>query len=783
MLSARTSSRTRGQAPIPRNFSPEMNRSIRCATAAALTSVLLAPLPASARQSLDGNVSGGDRRVRLSLVAVPASGPVRIDGVFDEPFWANAPEATGFVQSEPREGLPASERTVVRVAWDEDNLYIAAYLYDSAPDGIVVNDIRKDFGETAQDNFAVILDTFADRRNGYVFMTNPAGARNDQQSANEGREINTSWDAVWTVRARRTDDGWTAELSIPFRALRFAEQRREGVAADGVGGDRGGMTWGINFSRRIRRRNEVDYWAPVPRTYGLTRLSLAGDLTGLPAAAGGRDLRIKPYVAGRTVRPTGGPDYTGTGDVGVDLKYGVTGSLTLDAAVNPDFAQVEADEQQVNLTQFSQFFPEKREFFLENSGVFYVGDAARNNRVFRSPTADEDLLLFFSRRVGLTQSGREIPIIGGARLTGRAGGLVIGALTAQTKTAEGEQATNYSVLRLRRNVFASGDVGGIFMMRQNTVETGDYNRVYGGDLNLRLPGETDWSSYLIRSSTPGVTDGQYAWRTSLNHEGNFFHGKGGFMAIGEGFVDDLGYYRRTAIHKWFVDTGLRPRPESLRRIGIREMHPHIVWDYYTNLDGGRIAHRLHSGYTFFLDNGGFTELSFNPRFESIDSPLRLHPNVPALPAGRYEWDEWTLRLNSDPSRAVSVSLSGTAGGLWGGTQKAISGTLTMKPGYRFGSAVGVQRTDATIDQPVGDFVRTIWTVRANYSFTTNMFIDAFAQYDPDRDQFNTNIRFNVIHHPLSDLFIVYNEQRITDPDTNIATGRSIIVKLTQMVSF
>jgi len=747
--------------------------------------LFLAPTAVFARQTREtrspSNPGAGERRVaaRLALSAVPAVGPVRIDGNFDEAFWANAPEAGDFVQSEPREGQPASERTVVRIAYDADNLYIAAYMYDADPQGIVVNDIRKDFATDDQDNFAIILDTFADRRNGYVFLTNPGGARADQQSANEGREVNKSWDAVWNVKTRRTEEGWTAEMSIPFRALRFADARETGIAADG---DDQGMTWGVNFSRRIRRRNEVDYWAPVPRTYAITRVSLAGELSGLPRAAGGRDLRIKPYIAGRTVRETGGGSFNGTGDVGFDLKYGVTEALTLDVTANPDFAQVEVDEQQVNLTQFSQFFPEKREFFLENSGVFYVGDAARNNRAFQPPTPDEDLLLFFSRRIGLTHSGREIPILGGARVTGRAGGLLVGAMTAQTRAAEGQPATNYSVLRLRRNVFRSGDVGGVFMMRQNTDDGGDYNRVWGGDLNLRLPGETDWSTYVIGSSTPGIASGQYAWRTSLNHEGNFYHGKAGIMVIGEGFNDDLGYYRRTGINKWFLDTGLRPRLESLRRVGIREMHPHVVWDYFTDLDGGRVAMKLHTGYTFFLDNGGFSELSYNPRFESIESPLTLHPDAPALPAGRYDWDEWMLRVNSDPSRIVSVTLSGTAGGLWGGTQKAISGTLTIKPGYKFRTSLGLQRTDASLDAPVGDFVRTIWTARSNYSFNTNMFVDAFAQYDPDTKQFNTNIRLNVIHHPLSDLFIVYNEQRITD-GVNVNPGRSIILKVTQMVAF
>jgi len=746
---------------------------------------LSGPTPVSARQSAGDPASGpgvaGRGNVdRSSLTAVPATGGVRIDGVFDESFWATAPAATDFIQSEPREGQPASERTVVRIAYDTDNLYIAAYLYDGDADGLVVNDIRKDFASDDQDSFSVILDTFLDRRNGYVFSTNVAGAKADQQSSNEGREVNASWDAVWDVKTRRLADGWTAEMAIPFRALRFAQP--EGTGVDANDGVEPSMLWGVNFSRRIRRRNEIDYWAAVPRTYSLTRLSLAGDLVGLPATAGGRDLRVKPYVAGRTVRETGGTDYTRTGDIGLDLKYGVTRGLTLDVTVNPDFAQVEVDEQEVNLTQFGQFFPEKREFFLENSGVFYVGDAARNNRVFRSPTPDEDLLLFFSRRVGLTSAGREIPIVGGARVTGSAGGWLIGGVTALTRETEGETGNNYSVLRLRRNVGASSDVGTVFMMRQSTGDGGDHNRVFGVDANLRLPRETDWSTYVIRTSTPDAGSGQYAWRTSLNHEGNYFHGKAGFMAIGEGFQDDLGYYRRTAVHKWFLETGIRPRPERLRSIGIRELHPHLTWDYYTDLGGAIIGKKLHTGYSVFFDSGGFAELSANPRYERITSSLSLHPNAERLPAGSYGWNEWMLRWNTDASRPISGSLSGTVGGLWGGTQKTFSGTITLKPGYRFRSSLRVQRTDASMDAPVGDFVRTIWTVRSNYSFSTSMFVDAFAQYDPDRDQFNTNIRFNLIHHPLSDLFIVYNEQRITGVDQP-PPGRSIIVKFTQMLAF
>lgn len=739
----------------------------------------LAPLPFQAADSArasTGQRERGPTRLEVRATSVPADEPVRIDGVLDEAVWQSAPLATGFMQAEPREGQPASERTEVRIAFDADNLYVAARLLDREPDGIVVTDLRKDFPNDTQDTFELILDTFGDHRNGYVFMTNAEGARGDRQSSNEGRELNTSWDAVWKVKTRRDAEGWTAEIAIPFRALRF---------------DPSHMDWGINFSRRIRRRNEISYWSPVPRVYNLTRVSLAGTLTGLPSATSGRDLRFKPYVAASTIREVGGSAFDGSGDIGLDAKAAVGAGLTLDVTANPDFAQVEVDEQQVNLTQFSQFFPEKREFFLENSGVFYVGDAARSNSVSLTPTPDQDLLLFFSRRIGLTDSGREVPILGGVRLTGQTSGFIVGALTMQTRATGTDPAENYSVLRLRRNLFASSDVGAIFMMRQQTADpTGslagtagpDYNRVYGLDANLRLPFVTDWNSYVIRTETPGISSGQYAWRSSLNHEGNFFHGKIGLMSLGEGFNDELGYYRRTGVYKWFNDIGFRPRLESLRRIGIREMHPHFTWSYFTDLDGRLVGKKLHSGYTFFFDNGGYIELSANPSFEHLDAPLRLHPDAERIPAGDYGWNSWMLRVNSDPSRPLSFAFTGTAGGLWSGTQKTVSTTVTAKPSYRFRATLGLQRTDASLAQPVGDFVRTIWTGRANYSFSTNMFVDAFAQYDPDTDRFNTNVRFNLIHHPLSDLFVVFNEQRITTADAPLP-GRSVIVKFTQMMAF
>ena len=703
------------------------------------------------------------------LEAREAHGAIVLDGRLDEPEWLAAPVAAGFTQSEPHTGEPATERTEVRVLYDAERLYIGAYMHDRAPGDIVVNDIRKDFNPEQQDVFEVILDTFHDRRNGYVFSTNLAGARADKQVANEGREINTSWDGLWTVKTRRVDDGWMVEMAIPFRTLRFDFTRAE--------------SWGINFSRRIRRRNEVSFWSPVPRAYTLSRVSLAGELTGIAHSGTARDLRVKPYVAGRTTREPGSLQIGSKGDAGVDVKYGVTEGLTVDLTVNPDFAQAEADEQQVNLTQFSQFFPEKREFFLENSGIFYVGDAARNNRVALAPTPDEDMLLFFSRRIGLSRDGRNVAIPAGLRLTGSGAGVSVGALSMRTQSSAATPASQYSVLRLRRNVFAGSDIGIVALDREGLgVTSADWNRVVGLDGNFRLPGDWDWNSYGVGSRKPGKSSGQYAYRSSMSHEGNFFHGKAGVLEIGPGFSDDMGYFRRTDTRKYLLDTGLRPRPSWLAGTGVREMHPHVVWNYYENLHGEMTAKHLHSGYTFFLDDGGFAELSVNPSFQRIDAPFRISPAIASIPAGSYGWTEYQLKGGTNASRPLSLSYTFITGGLWSGRQRTQQLAMEARPTSQLAASLGVSHTAATLDKPQASFEALLWTTRASYSFTTNMFFDALGQYDPRQHLFNANVRFNVIHHPLSNLYIVFNEQRIITPDAPVA-GFGVIIKSTQTLSF
>ncbi|MEO6444034.1 MAG: DUF5916 domain-containing protein [Gemmatimonadaceae bacterium] len=731
--------------------------------------------PDSTRSGRKASGRGGtsDRR---EVRAMPAGGPIRVDGVLDESVWKSPRPATDFVQSEPFTGQPATEKTEVWIAFDNDNLYVAAYMHDRDPQNLIVNDIKKDFKEEDQDTFELLLDTFGDRRNGYVFSTNPEGARHDRQVALEGREVNQSWDAVWDVKTRRAGDGWTAEIRIPFRALRFD------ASADPV--------WGVNFSRRMRHRNEVDFWSPVPRSYNLNRVSLAGDLTGLRTGSAGRDLRIKPYIAEHTVRPLGttavpSPGYRSAVDVGVDLRAAITSGLTLDATIHPDFGQAEADEQQVNLTQFSLFLPEKRDFFLENSGIFYVGDAARNNRVNPTPTPDEDNLLFFSRRVGLNAAGEPTSIDGGLRLTGKfSESMRVGLMSVQERGTSTSPAVNSTVFRLRQNLGRVGNDLGLFIMQRTHTNGPEYqNRVYGVDKNLRLPGNFDWNSYVVRTETPGITKGDYAWRSTINHDGNFFHVKTGAMQLGPGFRNELGYYRRVDNRKYLLETGIRPRSPWLREHGIRELHPHIGWDYQEGLDGRINSKNLHSGNSWFFNNGAVFEISANPMYNRLERPFKPNPKMAApIPAGGYGWSTWQLYGTSDQSRLLSSDVRVIWGGLYTGTQRTVNGSVTVRPSYRFKATFGVQRTEAELDLPQAKFTNSLYTLRANYSFTTNMFLNALSQFDPTTKAFNANVRFNLIHHPLSDLFIVYNDQRILTPDSPIP-GRAIIMKFTQMIAF
>ena len=298
-------------------------------------------------------------RLERRLRAVKITDKITIDGRLDELVWADAPRATEFIQREPDEGQSISERTEVRVLYDTDNIYFGVVATDSQAGRVIISELKKDFTVETGDSIQIVLDTFHDERNAYEFIVNAAGAKWDAQIANEGRDVNQSWDGVWFVKTRIGDDGWTAEIAIPFRTLKFPRAPVQ--------------TWGMNFQRTIRRRNEESLWAPVPRIYTVQRVSLAGTLEGLEGIEPGSNIKIKPYIVSSLGENGLAKSHDYNVDGGFDVKYGITTGLTWDFTYNTDFSQVEADEQQINLSRYSLLFPEKRDFFLENSGIFQFG--------------------------------------------------------------------------------------------------------------------------------------------------------------------------------------------------------------------------------------------------------------------------------------------------------------------------------------------------------------------------------------------------------------------------
>lgn len=696
---------------------------------------------------------------------------ITLDGLLNEAVWHRADVADGFVQTEPREGEPATEPTEARVAYDRETLYIGIIAYDSEIRRLIISELRKDFNLSNGDVVQVVLDTFFDRRNGYEFATNPGGAKWDAQMTNEGREVNSDWDGIWHVRTQINERAWTVEMAIPFRTLKF----REGNV----------QVWGINFMRRIRRKNEETYWAPIPRMFSsIHYVSRAGVLEGIEGIRRGTDFRIKPYVVGSWadfVTGAPSPHRVFKGDGGVDAKWGVTSGMTLDLTYNTDFSQVEADEQQINLTRFSLFFPEKRDFFLEGSGIFRFGPgeqrmgmAGGGGGMGRLGAVRNDLILFFSRRIGLSENGEPIPLRAGVRLTGRAGPYELGFLNIQQEALGSSPSTNFLVTRVRRNVLANSDLGLMFM---NVARPHGFNRIYGGDANFRFFQNLNLHGYVAKAAAPGLREGTEAWRVGMSWRNNFWDMRHSFTSIGENFKNDLGFIPRLGIRKASDFIGLHWRPRAISRT-VREIFPHWQIDYIMT-PSGRLDTRLvdyHLPVTF--QNGTFLEVGVNSTYERLVEPFRIHPTA-VVPVGRYSFNEYFFLLNSDRSQPLSVSLRLGTGPFYDGYRQSYSSGVDVRAKYRFTASLNYARNNIRLS--TGRFHTDLLTLRAAYSFSTSIFLNALIQYNSVARTWSSNIRFNIIHRPLSDLFIVYNERR--EAGTGRLLDRALVVKFTYLFNF
>ena len=708
---------------------------IRFAAAAVLGLAAIA-LPPSAQAQTIGAVSGtsGPRPAATALRVVEAP---TIDGALDEEMWQQAALLTDFVQAEPLEGQPASERTEVRVLYDGVSIFVGARMLDSSPSQIVTTDTRRDANLGDQDSFQVIFDTFHDSQNGFVFGTNATGVQYDAQVRNQGNP-SSSWDGSWEVRTQNGERGWTAEFRIPLRTLRYGPPPQ---------------VWGLNFMRNIQRSRERTYWASMPRQFNLARLSSAGELRGLELASP-RNFKLLPYAISSANRNfTSGAETDLDGNFGLDAKFGLTGSLNLDVTYNTDFAQVEVDTQQINLTRYNLRFPEKRPFFLENSGLFAVGASGSGFG------GGGDLDLFFTRRIGLDDDGNLVPIKGGARLSGKTGGYNIGLMNMQTEDVGSNPANNFTALRVSRDLPSRSGVGAIFINRSATgslAEGDDWNRTLGLDGRFGLGEQVTVGAFAARTQTPGLTGRDTAWNLTSEYDDGKTRLAFDYGIVGEDFNPEVGYLENTlGYRRWYARVEETMRQEKIRSWGFREFQPHLNYTRHDYLDGGGLqSAELHTDNHWDWENGYFISTAINGTWEGLDRPFEVYPGV-IVPPGEHGGLRFTLRSNTDTRKWLSGRHQWDIGRFLTGDQSTHNFRVVLRQGGTF--AVDTTWNYRKIDLPEGSFETNLANMRLTYNFTPSIFTQSLIQYNDRTQRWSTNLRFHWLQTAGTGLFVVYND--------------------------
>ena len=716
-----------------------------------------------------------DSEGRVTVRAVRVAEPPRVDGVLDEPIYQSLAPITGFIQQDPHEGQLATEPTLVWILFDERNLYIGARCRDSQPDRIMANDMRRDGSNVSQnDNISVIIDTFHDRRNGYEFLMNSIGGAWDTQVTDE-RDTNRNWNTVWIPRSRRDAEGWTAEMAIPFRSLRYRGS--------------GPQVWGINIRRNVRWKNELSYLSPVPRQYGargILRLSQAATLVGLEAPPSALNLEVKPYAvanlkADRTVDPSF--DNRLDRNAGFDAKYGITQSLAADFTYRTDFAQVEDDDQQVNLTRFNLLFPEKRDFFLEGQGIFAFGGASTTPPTGSATSAPVNTpVLFFSRRIGLS-GNRSVPIDVGGRLTGKAGRYSLGLLDIRTgESAEArEPATNFAVVRVKRDILRRSYVGVIATHRSPTSpsssSSGD-NAVFGVDANLAFFQSLNIVGYYAGTSTPGRDGQDRSHRARFDYDADRLGVQIESLGVGRNFTPDVGFLRRAGFLEHLAQLRVSRRPPSLA--AVRRINYEAALDYITDSDGRLENRQARIGVRTEMHSGDSWSVGYNRDFEFVALPFEIAGT--SVPGGAYHTSTLRGNYTLGTQRRVSGDISVAQGSFYAGDRTDVAYRGRAELTTRLSIEPGISLN--WVDLPTGRFTATLLTARTTLSFTPRLLTAALVQYNSTSSSFTTNIRFRWEYSPLSELFVVYSDGRDTlGRGFPGLVNRGMTVKLTRLFRF
>jgi hypothetical protein len=695
--------------------------------------------------------------------AVHVPGGLTVDGRLDEAVYGETAPESGFLQQEPVEGEPATEKTDVWVFFDDKNLYIAARMWDSHPERMIANEMRRDAsGDIVNnENFSVILDTFHDRRSGYYFMTNMLGAMRDVQFVSE-RQNNGEWNPIWNPRAQRFEQGWTVEIEIPFKSLRYAKQ--------------GEQTWGVQFRRVVRWKNEVSYFTRIPASIGhsgVYRMTDAATLVGLRTPAVGKNLEVKPYVSSRVAtdrvaRPAVSNDVDG--DFGVDVKYGVTQALTADFTYNTDFAQVEDDLQQVNLTRFGLFFPEKREFFLEGQGIFSFGGG----------TGGDTPSMFFSRQIGLAR-GLAVPILGGGRLTGKVGNYSVGIVDIQTDDSAlaGAPKTNFGVARVRRDIFGKSYIGVLATHRNPAA--GRENTLVGVDTNLAF-GLTSVTGYYARTRTPDLPGRDASYAGSFDHNGDRYGLNAQYLAVEPNFNPEVGFLRRRNFRTYSTGGRFSPRPARGHMKAFRKFYYEGGFDYTTNTDGRLESRSANANFRSDLENGSDISVSVTQDYEFLETPFPIASTV-TIPIGGYTFNRVSGSYALPPVFRVRGNFSANTGEFYDGTRQEarFSGRVEISKQITVEPIISMN----WIDLPAGAFKTNLLSARTTYTLSPRSALGALVQYNSSAHTVSANVRFRWEYTPGSDLYIVYTEGRTTLVPDRLADlqNRTFVIKATRLFRY
>ena len=693
-----------------------------------------------------------------------------LDGRLEESVWQQGPVAGDFRQREPYIGQPATEPTEVRILYSEDSLYFGVRCYDSDPESILTTEYRRDDLLLNDDTFTILLDTFHDHRSGFVFRTNALGTKFDAIITDEERDLNLEWDEKWRTAAHINDEGWFLEIEIPWSTLRSQSERMQ--------------TWGIDFERMIRRKAEETYWSNYSRDYQFWHVSQYGHLLDLEEVQGGLKMRVKPYgVSGfnysRADVDAEPMEFQGKLDGGLEnVKISITPSITADFTLNPDFAQAEVDESVFNLTRFNLFFPEKREFFLERAGTFDFGASGAD--IFAEP----DMLIFFSRRLGLSEETEPIPILTGARVTGDAANFQFGALDTLTRSHEAEPAANFGVFRLKRKLFSRSYIGGIFTNKTISAD-GMTNRVGGFDASfiffdkLRLFGMMAKSS--TRSDAEITAEGvgnNFTYQGSVEYLSDITTLEISRMRIDDNFDPQMGFVRRKGVIKQRAEIRWRPRPESIDAIRQFWISPEV--ETYTRQEGFLESREQGVGLVSVWKTGDFIGMQPERKYEFLEEPFEITPDV-TIPKGGYHFDRVRTFIQPHTGRRISGTFRTVWGEFFDG--RIIGATLApiIKVNPNLSLELGYSINNVSLS--TGNFSARVVNAQINYNFNTKLLTSTTIQHNNIGGGFLVNWRLNYIYRPGDDLFIVYRESRDLDDPRQALLGRTLLIKFTHSFDF